>query len=182
VAAALATSAAIAGLRTVLVDLDIRNSSVSHQFNLQASQGVVDVLQGNSLIGTTLQPIENLPLTVVAAGASSRLKPDTIGSPQFSAMIQHLANDFDLVILDSPPVLAVSDSVLISNVADATLFVVQWHATPKDIVKQGIKVLRSSRANLVGVVFNRIDMSKAHQYEGSGFGAYYRGLGNYVSN
>ena len=182
VAAALATSAAIAGLRTVLVDLDIRNSSVTNLFNLQPAKGVVDVLQGNSMISTALQTFDQLPLTVMGVGLSSRLKPDMIGSPQFGAMIQKLASDFDLVILDSPPVLAVSDAVLISNVADATVFVVQWHTTPKDIVKQGVKVLRSSGATLAGVVFNRVNLAKTRRYEGSGYGAYYRGLSNYVSN
>ncbi len=182
VAAALATSAAIAGLRTVLVDLDIRNSSVSNLFNLQESKGVVDVIQGNSMIGTALQTFDQLPLTVMAVGSASRLSPDMIGSPRFGAMIQKLANDFDMVILDSPPILAVSDSVLIANVADATLFVVQWRTTPKEIVRQGIKVLRANGATLAGVVFNKMDLSKAPQYEGSGYGAYYRGIDNYVSN
>jgi capsular exopolysaccharide synthesis family protein len=182
VAAALATSAAIAGLRTVLVDLDIRNSSVSNLFNLQESKGVVDVIQGNSMIGTALQTFDQLPLTVMAVGSSSRLSPDMIGSPRFGAMIQKLANDFDLVILDSPPILAVSDSVLIANVADATLFVVQWRTTPKDIVRQGVKVLRGNGATLAGVVFNKMDLSKAPQYEGAGYGAYYRGIDNYVSD
>jgi Mrp family chromosome partitioning ATPase len=105
-----------------------------------------------------------------------------IGSPRFGAMIQKLANDFDLVVLDSPPILAVSDSVLIANVADATLFIIQWRTTPKDIVRQGIKVLRSNGATLAGVVFNKMDLSKAPQYEGSGYGAYYRGIDNYVSD
>jgi capsular exopolysaccharide synthesis family protein len=182
VAAALATSAAVAGLRTILVDLDIRNSSVSNLFDLQPAKGVVDVLQGNSMISNALQTMDQLPLTIMGVGFSSRLKPDMIGTPQFGAMIQKLADDFDLVILDSPPILAVSDAVLIASAADATLFVVRWRTTPKDIVKQGVKVLRASRANLAGVVFNRIDMSKARQYEGSGYGAYYRGLSTYVSN
>lgn len=182
VAAALATSAAIAGLRTVLVDLDIRNSSVSNLFNLQESKGVVDVIQGNSMIGTALQTFDQLPLTVMAVGSSSRLSPDMIGSPRFGAMIQKLANDFDLVVLDSPPILAVSDSVLIANVSDATLFIIQWRTTPKDIVRQGIKVLRANGATLAGVVFNKMDLSKAPQYEGAGYGAYYRGIDNYVSD
>ncbi len=182
VAAALATSAAIAGLRTVLVDLDIRNSSVSNLFNLQDSKGVVDVIKGDSMIGTALQTFNELPLTVMAVGQSSRLSPDMIGSPRFGAMIQKLASDFDMVVLDSPPILAVSDSVLIANVADATMFVIQWRTTPKDIVRQGIKVLRSNGATLAGVVFNKMDLSKAPQYEGSGYGAYYRGIDNYVSD
>ncbi|HEX3990461.1 MAG TPA: polysaccharide biosynthesis tyrosine autokinase, partial [Acetobacteraceae bacterium] len=182
VAAALATSAAIAGLRTVLVDLDIRNSSVSNLFNLQDSKGVVDVIKGDSMIGTALQTFDELPLTVMAVGQSSRLSPDMIGSPRFGAMIQKLASDFDMVILDSPPILAVSDSVLIANVSDATMFVIQWRTTPKDIVRQGIKVLRSNGATLAGVVFNKMDLSKAPQYEGAGYGAYYRGIDNYVSN
>jgi polysaccharide biosynthesis transport protein len=149
---------------------------------LQDSKGVVDVIQGNSMIGTALQTFDQLPLTVMAVGQSSRLSPDMIGSPRFGAMIQKLANDFDLVILDSPPILAVSDSVLISNVSDATLFIIQWRTTPKDIVRQGIKVLRANGATLAGVVFNKMDLAKAPQYEGSGYGAYYRGIDNYVSD
>jgi succinoglycan biosynthesis transport protein ExoP len=172
VAAALATSAAVAGLRTVLVDLDLRNSSVSTLFKLPTSDGVADILHGDSVNGTALQTFGKLPLTVIAGGSSSRLRPDMIGSPELGLMIERLANDYDLVILDSPPILAVSDSVLISKAAEATLLVVQWRTTPRDIVRQGVKVLRSGRAPLLGVVFNKIDVSKVHQYRGSAYGPY----------
>jgi Mrp family chromosome partitioning ATPase len=133
------------------------------------------------MIGTAMQAFQKLPLTVVSAGSAARLKPDAIGSPQFGAMIQQLASDFDMVILDSPPILAVSDSVLISNAADATLLVVQWRTTPRDIVSQGVKVLRSSHAPLAGVVFNKVDFSKMRQYEGPDYGPYYGGMGAYLS-
>ena len=181
VAAALAVSAAIAGIRTVLVDVDIRNSSVTNMFNLPGHEGVVDIVRDNSLIGSTSHTFRQFPLTVIAAGASSRLKPDTIGSPGFGAMIQQLGQDYDLVIMDSPPVLAVSDAVLISNAADATLFVVQWRTTSKELVRQGVKALRSGRAPLVGIVFNKIDFRKARRYEGPGYGNHYGSLGSYVS-
>jgi Mrp family chromosome partitioning ATPase len=154
---------------------------VSNLFDLPLSDGLVDVLEGHAMVGAAMQSFPRLPLKVVSAGSSAQLNPDTIFSPQFGAMIQELAGNFDMVILDSPPILAVSDSVLISNVADATLLVVQWNTTPRDIVSQGVKVLRSNGAQLVGVVLNKVDFSKVRHYEKAGYASYSGGTSNYVS-
>ncbi len=172
VAAALAVSAAAAGLRTVLVDLDIRNASLSEIFELEPADGVSDVLQGRAIIGAALQTPGSLPLAVVGAGMVARHRPDIIETPHLEAMTRELAARFDLVILDSPPSLAASDTVLIARVADATLLVIGSTTTPREIVRQAVKTLRSGRAPIVGVVMNKASPVSAKGYGRTAYGAY----------
>jgi Mrp family chromosome partitioning ATPase len=89
-------------------------------------------------------------------------------------LIKDIARDHDLVILDSPPVLAVSDPLVIAKVADSTLLVVASQVTPKLAVEQAMKALLIAKAPLVGVVLNKANLSRAGRYS-YGNGAY----GNY---
>jgi len=179
IAATLAISAAASGLRTALVDLDVRNSSVGNLFELGPSIGVADVVQGNALVGSAMHPYRKLPLTVMAGGGPSL--PDMIASPRLGQLIEELSSQFQLVVLDGPPVLAVADAVLIAGLADATVLVTEWRTTPRSLVSQAVKTLRSARGNLVGVVMNKVDHSKIRRTEGSSYGAYYNSKGDYVA-
>jgi len=76
-----------------------------------------------------------------------------------------LSSAYSLVILDSPPVLPVSDALVIAKHADDTILVVQWRATARTLVEQAVKVLRTVNAPLVGVMLNKVDLSKLNHYE-----------------
>jgi capsular exopolysaccharide synthesis family protein len=182
--AALAMSAAAAGIRTVLVDADLRHSSVSRLFGLQEHEGIVDVVHGTKSLETALQPYRNLPLNVMGAGSLDLPRPDVINSERFRETIQSLTKNCELVIVDSPPTLAVADALVISHLADATLLVVEWQATRKDFVKQALKVLRNAQAPLVGISLNKVDFSKLRSYDRGyhGFGTYANKTKKYYLN
>ncbi len=164
-AAALAVSSASAGMRTVLVDADVRFSSVSTMFGMQRDEGLSDVLSGGIAWRSALRDHPQLPLTIIGSGSALLPEPDAIGSAKFAALMDELSRNFDLVILDSPPVLAVSDALVLGKCADATILVVQWRATARDLVDQAVKALRMVDAPLVGMMLNKIDLAKANQYE-----------------
>lgn len=169
-AAALAASAAAAGLRAVVVDLDFYKPSICEVFGLGASPGVVDVLVGDSAADTVLQPYATLPLRIIGAGSSLRPRPEMVETPQFRRFVELLRSTFDLVVLDTPPVLAASDAVLISGVADATIMVIAWRSTPSKQVDEAVSLLRAAGAPLLGTVLNKVKAKSFITYDGYGPG------------
>jgi polysaccharide biosynthesis transport protein len=174
VSAALAVSAALSGIRTALVDLDIRNPSVEDLFAMEHPVGITDILEGGIPITDARHMHRSLPLTIIPAGTISCPAPDIIASRRLKELIDNIGRDYELVILDSPPVLAVSDPLAICTIADATLLVVESQGTPKPVVEQAVKALRGAHAPLVGTVFNKTDPSDAgqHPYGYGGHKAY----------
>ncbi|MEO6748846.1 MAG: polysaccharide biosynthesis tyrosine autokinase, partial [Casimicrobiaceae bacterium] len=166
VAAALAVSAASAGIRTVLVDADVRTSTVSAMFGLRHEDGLADILELGLAPASVIRTRDDIPLAILGAGSALVPRPDLINSARFEVLLHELARTHSLVILDSPPVLAVSDALVMSRHADATILVVQWRATTQQVADQAVKMLRAVDAPLAGVMLNKIDLSRVRQYEG----------------
>ncbi len=171
IAGGLAISAALAGIRTALIDLDIRSSSVTDLFRLQNSDGVTNVLQGDMPSSNVCQKHRTLPLTIIPSGSAPSPRPDIISSQRLGEMVRDVARDHELVILDTPPVLAASDALFTAKLADATLLIVEAQNTPKPVVVQAVKALRAANAKLVGAVLNKAKPVRRGDYS-SGYGAY----------
>lgn len=171
VAASLAISAALAGIRTVLVDLDVRNPSVSQLFSLQASEGLMELLQDNRRPGDIRNSHRSLPLTIIPVGQSVSARPDIIASRQLSGLVEEFRRDNELVILDTPPILAVSDPLVTGNVADTTLLVVKSGDTPKPLVEHAVRTLLSGGVAVAGAVLNRVSPTRSGR-QLYGYGSY----------
>jgi capsular exopolysaccharide synthesis family protein len=167
VAAALAVSAAAAGVRTVLVDVDVRFSAISSMFGIEGERGLADILWDDASIESVLQTNYQPGLAVLGAGSTRRPQPDMVLSDRLKALVRELSETFTLVILDCPPVLAVSDALVVSRCAAETLLVVKWRSTAKDVIGEAIKALWTVDAPLVGVIFNKVDLSKMNVHGGA---------------
>jgi polysaccharide biosynthesis transport protein len=180
IASSMAISAAIAGIRTVLVDLDFYNPSVAGTFGLTQREGAVDVLLGRIASHTALQTHANLPLRIISTGSAMQPLPDVVESSSFKAFIEALTQQFDLVVLDTPPVLAVSNPIAISRVADATVLTVAWRKTKQEDVKHAAEVLRAAGAPLAGIVLNKTDLAKVGRHDGKRYriNSYYKSYGS----
>jgi succinoglycan biosynthesis transport protein ExoP len=171
VAASLALSAALAGIRTVLVDIDIRNPAISHLFSLQAADGLMEILQDNRSPREIQRPHQSLPLTIIPAGHGVFARPDIISSRQLVRLIEDIGRDNELVILDTPPILAVSDPLFAGNVADTTLLVIESGGTPRPVVEQAVRTLQEAGVSLAGAVLNKVDPARTGR-QLYGYGAY----------
>jgi capsular exopolysaccharide synthesis family protein len=169
IAASLALSAAAGGVRTALVDLDFYKPAVSRMFGLEQPQGVVDVLLGDMPASAFLQAHQQLPLRILGAGSSRQPRPEVIETRHFKLFVEELRKSFDLVILDTSPVLATSAATLISGVADATLLVVAWRSTQQGRVDQAVGALRAAGAPVAGIVLNKVEPSRFGGYKGYGY-------------
>ena len=165
IAMSLAISAASAGLKVVLVDADLRHPAASRFFKLEQEKGLVDLLIGATTADNVLRFYKDLNLMVIPAGSKSLNPPDVLGSERMKMLISRLRETFDYVVLDTPPVGPVVDPVIVANLADKTIFVVQWASTPRELVETSIQQV-STHKRVAGVVFNFVNQDRAKKYGG----------------
>jgi polysaccharide biosynthesis transport protein len=173
IAISLAISAAFSGLKVALVDADLRHPSLSRFFKLEREKGLVDLLIGATTSEPVLRFQKDLKLTVIPAGSKSLNPTDVLGSERMKALVSHLSETFDYVVLDTPPVGPVVDPVIVAHLADKTIFVVQWASTPRELVETSIKQV-SNHKRVAGVVLNCVNQDRARKYGGEySYGKHY---------
>jgi polysaccharide biosynthesis transport protein len=165
IAVSLAISAALAGRKVVLVDADLRHPAASRFFKLERETGLVDLLTGAGNTDNVSRFYKDLKLTIIPAGSKSLNPPDVLGSERMKALISHLKETFDYVVVDTPPVGPVVDAVIVANLADKTILVVEWASTPRELVETTVKQV-SARKRVAGVVFNFVNQDRAQKYGG----------------
>jgi capsular exopolysaccharide synthesis family protein len=177
----LARSAAGAGQKVVLIDGDLRRSTVHKMLGIQPRVGVSDVVLGRVPLEEALLKDVDSGLIVLPSVTQNGNPPDLLSSSGMEKMLGQLAKAFDLVIIDSPPVLAVSDALVLSRYADRTVFVIRWAKTPRAAVVTALKQLRAAGANLGGVVLSRVNIRQHARYGYGDSMYYYRGYKKYYS-
>lgn len=169
----LARSAASAGHRTLLIDADLRNPSVSARTkNQEIEMGLVEVLAGRCELDDILIKDQATPLDILPTVAMISTSSDVLNSQAMGQLIEDARDEYDLIILDSAPTLLVADTTNLCRHVDACAFVVQWDATPKRAAMNAIKKLRSTGVPYVGVVLSQVDVRRLKSY-GKGDDAYY---------
>ena len=153
---------AAAGWRVLLLECDFCCPSLAGYLGMTAGPGLCEILSGTSLGATQnliRQPANNLD--VILAGKMRGDSQEMLASRRMSALLDDVRRRYDVVIMDTPPVLPVADALVLGRLADATLAVVQWEKTPRDAVTNTIRLLRESGASIMGVVMTRVDLRKA---------------------
>ena len=151
----LAISCAKSGQRVVVVEADMRKARYSKAFGLSPSTGLSDALVG----GGTAKPLQvkKIPsLHLIVAGSKAPNPVDLLGSNAMRQLIENLEEEYDLVVVDCPPVLGLADTIVMSTVVKAVVIVVAAHQTPRDAVKNSIARLRMVGAPIIGTVLNKV--------------------------
>ncbi len=164
IAVSLAISAMSSGLKVVLVDADLRHPSASRFFNLEKNKGLVDLLTSPGTPEGTMM-FRKDHLTIIPAGSKSMNPPDVLASERMKALIAHLKENFDYVVIDTPPVGPVIDPAIVANLADKTVFVVQWASTARELVETSVQQLSKDK-RIAGVVLNYVNQDRAKKYGG----------------
>lgn len=178
VAFSLARHAASTGMRTLLIDADLRHPQLSemHKKNKKDQKpGLVDILTGESQLGDVVYQDSVDNLYFIFGGANVANPADLLESNRMEEFIRGVRNEFDLVILDSAPVLPVVDSRVLSRLVDTTIFTVRWNDTTRDAAAEGVRHLRDFDANIAGAVLNMVNLDRQRAYGYSGGSAYYYG-------
>jgi exopolysaccharide transport family protein len=174
----LAYSAHKAGLRTVIVDADLRHPSVSRFFGLDGKSGLVEFLTGTAGLEQVL--VSRDGIAVLAAGtAKSQNPPDLLGSARMHDLVEQLRNACDYIIIDSPPVGPVIDAKIAVQLADKVIFAVRWQSTAREIVSRSVESL-AAQGKLAGIALTMVDEMKTPRYgpyshlSGNYYGKYYQ--------
>jgi capsular exopolysaccharide synthesis family protein len=161
IAMSLAISAAVSEQRVVLVDADLRHPATSAFFKLEQKKGLVDLLTGVTSLSEAMFGVDNF--VIIPAGSKSLNPPDVLGSERMRALVGQLRDNFDYVVIDTPPVAPVIDSVIIAGLADKTIFVVRWASTARDLIQSCIQRV-SVQKRVGGVVMNLVVQGRAKKY------------------
>ena len=166
------------GNRVLLIDTDLRNSNYRNQYRFKSPSGLVGIehyLSGkidfsNIIYETNIKNGYMIPVSTNIVDPTTLLE-----SPKFVSMMEQLKKNFDYIILDTPPLGSVADALTISQYCDGSILVVRSGEVPKKLVADSVQMLRRTEKPLLGVVLNRVDVSKS----GKNYGYYYRyGYGN----
>jgi capsular exopolysaccharide synthesis family protein len=152
----LAIANAARGKSTLLVDSDLRRPSVHSRFGLNPREGLSNVLNGELPWQEVVIPIEGRQnLSVLPSGPGSHRAADLIG-PRLSELLNEWAKEYDLVILDSPPLLGFAECLQMATAADGVLIITRAGETRRKSVAAVVSTLQRVRANLIGVVLNQV--------------------------
>ena len=166
----LGTCFAQTGRKILLVDMDLHRGSLHHPFGLQAGLGIADVLAGKATFEAVVQHTGVPGLDLVATGSFPENPAELVLRPAMQQFLREAAEKYDLVFLDAPPVLAVSESTVIGSIADAAILVVHGGHTSRKLVKMSLRQLQTRGARIAGLVINSLDMAHAAHY---GYSSYY---------
>jgi len=166
-AANLAVALAQAGKRVILVDTDLRRPTLHKLFGVSNRLGVSTALLQENLSGVASQIVETgvENLFLLPSGPLPPNPADLLQSSQMVALVEELKTLADIVVFDSPPVLAVADATLLARLCDGALLVVLSDSTRTGVLKQAYERLHQSGARLMGTVLNRVDASRNGYYK-----------------
>lgn len=174
-AAELAHNIAQLGRRVVIVDADLRNPSLHKVFGKPNAVGLSNVLAGAVELPTALQSVEGELFSVITSGPLPPNPPELLGGERLIQVLETLAAEFDVVVLDGPPVLGLADAPLLASRAEATLLVVMADVTRTDNVHGALQRITATHGSVLGTLFTRWD----HRGKGElGYGYSYYAYGS----
>jgi capsular exopolysaccharide synthesis family protein len=166
----LGISLAQAGQRTILIDADMRRPRVHEVFGMAQEPGLSNVLVGTSDVDSILTTSSTPNLFVLGAGHLPPNPAELLGSKRYQALLADLRKRFDWVIIDAPPVMAVTDAAVVANGATGVVFVVGSEMTSRRNALAAIERLTAAKAHFIGGILNRADVQKHSYY----YSTYYR--------
>lgn len=157
----LATALAQSGSRVILVEADLRRPRVTRYMGLVGGAGLTNVLAGTASLDEVTQPWGDGKLSVLAAGPMPPNPSELLGSEHMRALLDELRQQHDFVVIDTPPLLPVTDAAVLSVAADGCLITTRHGVTRREQLAEATNVLSRIDAKLLGVVLNRVPQAAA---------------------
>ncbi len=164
-ALSLARSAAMNGERVLLIDCDIRQPAIGRLLRTEGVPGITDLLLGQAGYEQILRRDHLTALDWIPAGAAEIHSLGLFMSEAMAGLLERVRREYDLVVLDAPPALAMADARVVARLADATLLCVKWRDTPRSVVRNSLALLEDAKARIVGAALTQVD-AKTHRRSG----------------
>ena len=164
------------GSRVLVIDADMRRASCHRRFGVSNDFGLSEVLTGQKDLGESVKKTAVEGVFMLSAGSLPPNPTELLGSKAMKELLARCAEEFDYVIVDSPPVMAVNDAVVFAHMVDGVVMVVRAHHTPRKILQRAEARLLQARAHILGVLLNKVDARTDHYatyYGGKYYSSYY---------
>ena len=154
----LARAMAANGAKVLLIDADFRRFSLTKYLNIDPMYGIQDVFKKPELMSQSIVVDEVSGAGMMLVPRNNRIATEVFTNDLFEHMIEALKDQYDYIILDTAPVLALSDIRVVSAVADGVMLIVRWNKTPRDAVNLAQSILDESEAKMLGIALNQVNM------------------------
>jgi polysaccharide biosynthesis transport protein len=153
------------GYNCLVIDADLRRPSCHRALRVSNDRGLTDFLVGQEALANVIKPTPIANLSVLNCGAAAPNPTELIASKKMRDALDNLKERFDFVFIDSPPVMPVSDAIVLSTMVDGVVYIVRGQETSKNMVKAAISQLKNDhQAKILGVLLNRVDV-RAAEYD-----------------
>ncbi|HXG24684.1 MAG TPA: polysaccharide biosynthesis tyrosine autokinase [Chthonomonadales bacterium] len=169
----LAIAMAMDGRSVILVDADLRRPTIHEKFGLERRPGLTNVLVGHTTLADALKTTNVPGLRVLTSGPLPPNPAELLNSKAMRQLHTELKEAAEIVIFDSPPMLATADAQVLSAETDGVIYVVQFGEAKKSAMRHASELFHQARANLLGIVFNKIDLTSKRDGYYSGYYHYY---------
>jgi polysaccharide biosynthesis transport protein len=148
-------------LQVLVIDADLRKPSCHKALRVRGGRGLTDFLAGQEELDSAIKPTSISNLSVLNCGSTPPNPTELVGSKKMAEMLAILKDRYDFILIDSPPVMPVSDAVVLSTMVDGVVLVVRGNETKRQIVKAAVAQLGNGQGKILGVVLNRVDVRNA---------------------
>jgi exopolysaccharide transport family protein len=163
-AANLAVTMAQAGNRVLIIDCDMRRPRLHRMFNVPRDKGISNILVGNCTVDEAIIHSAIPGIDIIPSGPVSPNPSEMLGSQNMTNFMKSVRDSYDLIILDSSPITAVTDTVILSRFVDGVLIVIRAGETHREIIKNGIGLLKAANARILGAILNGVEMGRDSYY------------------
>lgn len=180
VSMSLARIAARSGQKTLIMDGDLRRPNVAKSFGLTGEKnGIIEAITGQTPLDQCLVKDPKSDVMILPCTETPANPADVLSSHAMATLVKNLSQAFDVILIDSAPLLPVNDTKILSRLADAVLFVVRWEKTPREAASNALRLLSDIHATVAGVALTRADSERFHYYnygyqDYSNYNKYYR--------
>lgn len=160
----LATTIALDGNKVLLVDSDMRRPTIHNTFKLDNATGLSNYLTGSVSVDLVISKTSVENLSFVSAGPTPPNPSGLLGSFKMEEFIKEARTRFDRVVIDGPPLIGVSDALILSKLVDGTLLVIRFGTASRDVIARAKQCLQEVGTNIIGVALNDVDIEKEAYY------------------
>lgn len=161
------------GKRVLLVEGDIRRRTLHQYFPDMPSTGIVSVLSGEKTLENAVYRAPDFGVDILGGETSATNAADLFASDRFKALMEEARASYDMILIDTPPVLVVPDARIIAEQADAIIFTVHWDKTSKTQIEEALRMFHNSGQRVTGLVLSQISHKGMRRYgHGGSYGAY----------
>jgi succinoglycan biosynthesis transport protein ExoP len=160
-------------VRVLIIDADLRRPTVHHRFGLNGKVGLTSVLTGSVSLEEAIQTVPEIPqLDVLVSGPVPPFPTEMLGSETMRQLIERCKGMYTHIVMDSPPLLSVTDSVVLARDADAVVMIVRHGKSSKHAMRRARDLLVRSGAPVTGIVLNAVDLNSPEYYAYYGYYGY----------